>query len=489
MLDHKAQGLVLAPGRPASLLLDGGPRPVTRDPLAVPQILALLREVLPAGEQERLNTAVAASFQYTGPGGPVSIEFIPENDGPRVVVRPESAAPGAASATAAAPAPAVPRTAPPGPPAAVAARDLSGARAMMEALLRLTVDVRASDLHLRTGEQPILRRDGELVRQEGQVVGAETLDDMLISIMSPADQTTFRDTGDADWAHEVSGVARFRCNAAQERRGPMGVFRVIPSRILTAEELGLSPEIQKLCWLTKGLVLVTGPTGSGKSTTLAAMVDLINRTRTDHILTIEDPIEFVHPPKKCVVTQRQVGQHSRSFKAALRAALREDPDIIMVGEMRDLETVSIAIETAETGHLVLGTLHTTTAPSTIDRIIDQFPNDRQAQVRVMLAESLKGVIAQVLCRRVGGGRVAAKEVLLTIPAVSNLIREGKTFQIPSIMQTNRKTGMVTLNDALIELVDQKLVDPKEAYLRSVEKSAFASALKAKRHDISFLGDA
>jgi twitching motility protein PilT len=268
----------------------------------------------------------------------------------------------------------------------------------------------------------------------------------------------------------------------------MGVFRVIPSRILTVEELGLSPEIQKLCYLTKGLVLVTGPTGCGKSTTLAALVDLVNRTRTDHVLTIEDPIEFVHVPKKCVVTQRQVGQHSQSFKHALRAALREDPDVILVGEMRDLETVSIAIETAETGHLVFGTLHTTTAASTVDRIIDQFPADRQSQIRVMLAESLKGVIAQVLCRKVGGGRVAAKEVLLSIPAVSNLIREGKTFQIPSIMQTNRKAGMVTLNDALLDLAEQKQIEAKEAYLRSVEKSSLATALKAKRLDTSFLAE-
>jgi twitching motility protein PilT len=246
--------------------------------------------------------------------------------------------------------------------------------------------------------------------------------------------------------------------------------------------------VQNLCYLTKGLVVVTGPTGSGKSTTLAALVDLINRTRTDHIITIEDPIEFVHASKKCLVTQRQVGLHTKSFKAALRAALREDPDIILVGEMRDLETISIAIETAETGHLVFGTLHTTTAASTIDRIIDQFPADRQAQVRVMLSESLRGVIAQTLCKKIGGGRVAAREILLSIPAVSNLIREGKTFQIPSIMQTNRKTGMVTLNDALIELVDAKLVEPKEAYMKSVEKAGFAAALKAKRHDTSFLGE-
>ncbi len=478
MADNKAQGLVLAPGRPVSLLFDAGPRAVTKDPVATPQILALVREVLPAADHTRLGGTVAATFQYSAPTGPVTLEVIPENDGTRVVIRPDGAAASALAAS----------TAPAAPVGVRSAADLGGARAMMESLLKKTVEVKGSDLHLRTGEQPIIRRDGELVRQEGQVLDAETVDNMLVSIMSTPDQSTFRETGDTDWAYEVPEVARFRCNAAQERRGPMGVFRVIPSRILTAEELGLSPEIQRLCHLTKGLVLVTGPTGSGKSTTLAAMMDLINRTRTDHILTIEDPIEFVHQPQKCVVTQRQVGQHSRTFKAALRAALREDPDIIMVGEMRDLETVSIAIETAETGHLVFGTLHTTTAASTIDRVIDQFPVDRQSQVRVMLAESLKGVIAQVLCRRIGGGRVAAKEVLLSIPAVSNLIREGKTFQIPSIMQTNRKTGMVMLNDALLELVEQKQVEPREAYVRAVDKSTFASALKAKRFDTSFLGE-
>jgi twitching motility protein PilT len=234
---------------------------------------------------------------------------------------------------------------------------------------------------------------------------------------------------------------------------------------------------------------VTGPTGSGKSTTLAGLVDLMNRTRSDHIITIEDPVEFVHQSRKCLVTQRQVGLHTRSFKNALRAALREDPDVILVGEMRDLETVSIAIETAETGHLVFGTLHTTTAASTVDRIIDQFPADRQSQVRVMLSESLKGVIAQVLCRKIGGGRVAAREVLLTLPSVANLIREGKTFQIPSIMQTNRRAGMSLLNDALLDLVDQKLVEPKEAYLKAVDKASLATGLKSRRVDTSFLTEA
>jgi len=267
-----------------------------------------------------------------------------------------------------------------------------------------------------------------------------------------------------------------------------GVFRTIPTKILGLDELGVPAGVRRLTDLTAGLVLVTGPTGSGKSTTLCGMVDYINRTRKDHIITIEDPIEFVHENKMCAINQREVHNHTMSFKNALRAALREDPDIILVGEMRDLETVAIAIETAETGHLVFGTLHTTTAASTVDRVIDQFPSDRQAQIRIMLSESLKGVISQTLCKKIGGGRVAAREILLSIPAVSNLIREGKTFQIPSIMQTNRKTGMVTLNDALMELVDAKQVEPKEAYMKAVEKAGFAAALRAKRYDVSFLGE-
>jgi len=256
--------------------------------------------------------------------------------------------------------------------------------------------------------------------------------------------------------------------------------------VMTAEQLNISKEVQQLCYLTKGLVLVTGPTGSGKSTTLCGLVDLINRTRTDHIITIEDPIEFVHENKKCVITQRQVGVHTDSFRRALRSALREDPDIVLVGEMRDLETIAIAIETAETGHLVFGTLHTTTAASTVDRIIDQFPADRQSQIRVMLSESLKGVISQTLCKKLGGGRVAAREILLTTPAISNLIREGKTFQIPSIIQTSKQLGMLTLNDALLELVEKKEVSPDEAYMKSVEKAGLAASLKAKGHKVTLI---
>ncbi|MBX3132589.1 MAG: type IV pilus twitching motility protein PilT [Gemmatimonadaceae bacterium] len=357
----------------------------------------------------------------------------------------------------------------------------------MEALLRLLVEKGASDLHMRVGEPPILRASGEMHRVEGQPkIDPATMEALLTSIMPERNRAEFKETNDSDFAYEITGVARFRANVLRDRKGVAAVFRVIPNTIITADQLGLSQEVQNLCYLTKGLVLVTGPTGSGKSTTLSGMIDLVNRSRSDHVITIEDPIEFVHENKNCIMTQRQVGVHTGSFKSALRAALREDPDIILVGELRDLETVAIAIETAETGHLVFGTLHTTTAASTIDRLIDQFPSDRQEQVRTMLSESLKGVVSQVLCKKIGGGRVAAREILLVNNAVSNLIREGKTFQIPSIMQTSKRIGMITMNDTLMDLVEKKLVEPKEAYMKSVDKSSFVASLKAKGHDTSFV---
>src|SRR3954469_3074432 len=487
MQEQRAEALQLAVGKPASLMYNGSLRPITREPLSDAQIQGLVREIASPDAASQLGSTEMVAFAYRSPYGEVRVELKAGANG-LAVLRPASAEPGNAppSASSASPGAAAPPPSPSAPfspaspspaPAARATQDLSEHRAAMDVLFRILVKSGASDLHLRSNEPPMLRIHGELARQDQPALPAERVENMLLSIMTPKEVGEFRDGGDTDWAYEIDGLARFRCNAGRDRFGAMGVFRVIPNQIRTAEEMRLRQEAQILCYLTKVLVVVTGPTGSGKSTTLAGMVDLINRTRSDHIITIEDPIEFVHPNKKCVVTQRQVGTHTQSFKRALRAALREDPDIVLIGEMRDLETVAIAIETAETGHLVFGTLHTTTATSTIDRIIDQFSADRQEQIRVMLSESLKGVVAQVLLKKIGGGRVAAREILLAAGSISNLIREGKTFQLPSIIQTNKKAGMISLNDALMEMVTKKLVAVDEAYSKSVDKPGFEMLLK------------
>ena len=355
----------------------------------------------------------------------------------------------------------------------------------IDVLFRLMCEAGASDLHLSVGTPPLVRKDGGIqpLDAAAPALDPDTIIRLLDPIMPEKNKQEFSERHDTDFAYEIAGLARFRANVFMDRKGRGGVFRVIPSNILTAEKLGLSQAILTLCKLNKGLVVVTGPTGSGKSTTLCGMIDYINRTRKDHIITIEDPIEFVHENKSCAINQREVHNHTMSFKNALRAALREDPDIILVGEMRDLETVAIAIETAETGHLVFGTLHTTTAASTVDRVIDQFPADRQSQIRIMLSESLKGVISQTLCRKIGGGRVAALEVLIVTSAVSNLIREAKTFQIQSMMQVGKAVGMVTLNDALMDLVAKKLVAPEEAYAKAIDKAGIDTQLKRAGFDI------
>ncbi|MFV0388018.1 MAG: type IV pilus twitching motility protein PilT [Pyrinomonadaceae bacterium] len=353
------------------------------------------------------------------------------------------------------------------------------AKAKMDKLFYAMAELGASDLHMSVSVPPMMRKDGKMVvlSDSADILDAETMRTLLTSIMPANNQEEFAEKHDTDFAYEIPNLARFRANIFMDRKGMGGVFRIIPSEILTAEDLSLSKHILDLCALSKGLVVVTGPTGSGKSTTLCAMVDYINRNRDDHIITIEDPIEFVHDNKQCLVNQREVHNHTDSFKNALRAALREDPDILLVGEMRDLETISIAIETAETGHLVFGTLHTTTAASTVDRIIDQFPADRQQQIRVMLSESLRGVIAQTLLPKKGGGRIAALEVLIVTPAISNLIREGKTFQIPSAMQTGKTNGMVMLNDALVDLCKKGIVEPRDAYIKAVDKTGFEMLLE------------
>ncbi len=352
------------------------------------------------------------------------------------------------------------------------------AQERIDKLFRQMAEIGASDLHLSTSMPPLVRKDGRMkpLESDETTLSAEAMKELLTSIMPAKNQEEFATRNDTDFAYQIEGLARFRANIFMDRKGMGGVFRIIPAKITTAEQLGLAKAVLDLCNLSKGLVVVTGPTGSGKSTTLCAMVNYINFRREDHIITIEDPIEFTHENEKCLVNQREVHNHTDSFKDALRAALREDPDILLVGEMRDLETIAIAIETAETGHLVFGTLHTTTAASTVDRIIDQFPADRQQQIRVMLSESLKGVISQTLLPKKGGGRVAALEILIVTPAISNLIREGKTFQIPSAMQTGKQHGMVMLNDALMDLVKKGLVEPMDAYIKAVEKPGFEALL-------------
>jgi twitching motility protein PilT len=342
--------------------------------------------------------------------------------------------------------------------------------AWIDDIFKRMAQLGASDLHLTSDDVPRFRLNGDIVPVEGcPELDAEQLRNILYEITPAHNRAQFEAEHDTDFAYELPGVARFRSNLFMDLRGPGAVFRLIPSEILSAEKLGLPKAALDLCYLTKGLVLVTGPTGSGKSTTLAAMIDFINRNRSDHIITIEDPVEFVHPSKRCLIHQREVHRHTHSFKRALRAALREDPDIVLVGELRDLETIEIAIETAETGHLVFGTLHTTTAPSTVDRIIDQFPADRQAQIRTMLSSSLKGVIAQTLCKKKPKGRIAALEIMIGNAAVSANIREGKTFQLVSAMQMGAKYGMRLLNDSLFELVKNRQVDPQEAYMKCVSK--------------------
>jgi twitching motility protein PilT len=477
LASNGATALRLATDDVAQLDVAGAARAITKQPFSTQQLAALVREIAPARAMAELDTQGEASFTYTLAGSEFSARATMSGGKLSVVITPAGGP-----------------TAPPDLSTIGATRAAvhtavadEAARGEIEKLLRTLVDHGASDLHLRVGEPPILRTNGEIHRlTEAEVLTNERLEAMLRSLMPERNRAEYRELNDTDFAYEIEGCARFRCNALRDRKGAAAVFRVIPATIVSAEQLGLSEEVQRLCFLTKGLVLVTGPTGSGKSTTLCGLIDLINRTRNDHVITIEDPIEFVHTNKSCIITQRQVGVHTSSFKHALRAALREDPDIILVGELRDLETVSIAIETAETGHLVFGTLHTTTAASTIDRLIDQFPADRQDQIRVMLSESLKGVISQTLCKKIGGGRVAAREILLAVPAIANLIREGKTFQIPSIIQTSKRLGMVTLNDALIELVDGKQVEPKEAYVKATDKQGFGNMLRQRGHDTSFL---
>ncbi len=466
----------LAPGRRIVIVTAAGEREAQGPEQTAATIMQYLADATQAADGRKAVGADNAEWmvQIAGVGG-VRVRAEQRGGATHAVFR-------IADAPAAAPAP------PPAPKTLSGrSRPLgSGPSAEMEDLFYALCDNGASDLHISVGSPPMLRHDGDIKPlPDRPVLSAEDTERILWPIAPQRNRDEFKRRHDTDFAYEIKGLARFRCNFFMDRKGMGGVFRVIPSKIITAEEMGISKEILQLCHLPKGLVLVTGPTGSGKSTTLCALIDYINRQRTDHIITIEDPLEFVHDNKKCLINQRQVGEHTDSFKDALRAALREDPDIVLVGEMRDLETVAIAIETAETGHLVFGTLHTSSAPSTVDRIIDQFPADRQGQIRVMLAESLKGVISQMLCKKIGGGRVPVLEILIGTPSVSNLIREAKIFQIPSIMQTGKKYGMCLMNESFTDLVRRKIVDPQEAYAKAVDKAGLVSMFKKNNIDTSW----
>jgi twitching motility protein PilT len=357
--------------------------------------------------------------------------------------------------------------------------------AKIDAFFKLMHDQGASDLHLVSGQPPALRINGEMERIKYKVLDNDSLRSMLYEIAPEEKVKVFEESGDVDFGYEIPGLARYRANFFMQKYGVAAVFRQIPSKILTAEQLGLPGVIPKLAMLPRGLVLVTGPTGSGKSTTLAAVIDVANRSRKDHIITVEDPIEFVHQSQGCIVNHREVGLHTRTFSAALRGALREDPDIIMVGEMRDLETISLAIEAASTGHLVFGTLHTSSAAKTVDRVIEVFPANQQEQVRSTLADGLRAVVAQVLFKRADTkGRCAALEIMIATPAVRNLIREAKTFQIPSSIQTGKRYGMQLLDDAIMELLNKGKIYPDDAYAKANDKGKFRPFLKTPPTDFT-----
>lgn len=348
--------------------------------------------------------------------------------------------------------------------------------AQIDKLFYILKERKGSDLHISVGSPPLIRISGDLTPVTNSILPQTETRRLLYEIMTENQQKRFEEKMELDFAYAIPGLARFRANVFTQYRGIAGVFRIIPEEILTVEQLKSPPQILNFAKLHRGLVLCTGPTGSGKSTTLAALVDYVNSNRYEHIITVEDPIEFVHHNKKCLVNQRELGAHTESFSAALRSALREDPDVILVGEMRDLETIQLALTAAETGHLVFGTLHTASAAKTIDRIIDVFPSGQQGQVRSMLSESLKGVMAQTLMKKVGGGRIAAIEIMIGNPAIGNLIREEKTYQINSVLQTSRAEGMQTIDMALFDLVQRKFITAENAIDHAGDKKTMRAQL-------------
>jgi twitching motility protein PilT len=359
--------------------------------------------------------------------------------------------------------------------------------AKIDAFFRLMATEGGSDLHLATGSQPAIRKSGDLKRIEYPALDENELRALLYEICPEDKQKSFEETGDLDFAYEIPGVARFRANYFRQKFGLGAVFRQIPTEILTLSQLNLPEVCKRFAMLRNGMVLVTGPTGSGKSTTLAAMIDYANKNRRDHILTLEDPIEFVHRGRSCLVNHREVGADSESFATGLKAALREDPDIILIGELRDLETIELAVEAAATGHLVFGTLHTINATKTVDRLVEVFPAEQQEKIRTTLADVLRGVVAQNLFRRIDRpGRCAALEILVVTSGCASLIRQGKTHQLASAMQTGKKFGMQTLDDAIAKLLEDGLIDVNEAFAKSIDKARFAPLLKTPPDELDMV---
>jgi twitching motility protein PilT len=500
-----AQALRLEPNQPPSLEMgDGTSAALLPNPLPGTLIELLAKEIMPpdagadwaSGREPQFDYGVGGQtfrvrVQRTA-GGPLLRAELGPASGGAVIELDLERAPQATQPVALAQAPspppppaaAAPTPAAPGQAVAIPGKQECGSHPLAEALFSTLMAMKGSDIHCSSFEAPIARVHGDMTDlADFGILGPTQLLEIMEALATPDTWQHFLTHNDADFAYPFDkGGCRLRVNYFMDRQGPGFVCRVIPSEIPNPDKLGIPDPIRALADLAKGLVLVTGPTGSGKSTTLAAIIDLVNQRRSDHILTIEDPIEFVHPRKQCLVNQREVGTHTDSFKTGLRAALREDPDVILVGEMRDLETIAIALETAVTGHLVFGTLHTNSAIGTIDRIVDQFPADRQQQIRQMLADSLKCVISQILLKKVGGGRVAALESLFVTPAISNLIREAKVFQIPSAMQTGRAYGQRLMNDALVELIKDGKVEVMEAYMKCPDKESFIQ--HAKRNGIN-----
>ena len=501
MTQRHAERVVLKNDQPVQLFANG--EAANGPTLSTAQLQGVLQEVTPGVLRSKLSEQGEFSFPYQSQGVPYDITVRRDTDGLKVTIAPEGAvsAPSEMNGDLAALADSLggengdapeeikvqsfagaDNSAPARPKKAAGTKRIEH----IDELFRHMQRIEASDLHLSSNVQPMMRVQGLMVALDDyEVNDSGRLKKLLFQIAPERNQQQWEEDNDTDFAYEVPDLARFRCNLFADRHGIGGVFRLIPSEVLTVEQLGLPKAMTDLCFLSKGLVVVTGPTGSGKSTTLAALIDFVNKQREDHIITIEDPVEFVHENKKCLINQREVHVHTTGFKRALISALREDPDIVLVGEMRDLETIAIAIETAETGHLVFGTLHTTTAPSTVDRIIDQFPPGQQAQIRVMLSESIKGVIAQTLLRTVDGKRVAAHEILLVPTAVANLIREGKTFQLASQMQINKGMGMITMNDSILKHVKSGRVAPKEGYIKAVDKISLLELYRSNDIDVDF----